>query len=73
VAVAVLVIFQPELRRMLAQLGNLAGLPDQPRTARKTSRLLSRPFERLSDVRIGALMAIEQNLQLQNRSSQHPG
>jgi diadenylate cyclase len=63
-AVAVVVIFQPELRRMLAELGNLplfATASEQ----RENIEVIIQTVERLSDVRIGALMAIEQSIQLQ--------
>ena len=64
VAVAVLVIFQPELRRMLAQLGNLPVFQTS-HEQRENIEVIIQTVERLSDVRIGALMAIEQSLQLQ--------
>ena len=64
VAVAVLVIFQPELRRMLAQLGNLPVFQTS-HEQRENIEVIIQTLERLSDVRIGALIAIEQNLQLQ--------
>src|SRR6267378_1255499 len=62
--VAVLVIFQPELRRMLAELGNLpvfASAHEQ----RENIEVIIQTVERLADVRIGALLAIEQSIQLQ--------
>jgi diadenylate cyclase len=58
--VAILVIFQPEIRRMLAQLGNLevfGNIHEQ----RENIEVIIQTVERLSDVRIGALIAIEQN------------
>jgi diadenylate cyclase len=61
---AVLVIFQPELRRMLAELGNLplfATAHDQ----RENIEVIIQTVERLSDVRIGALIAMEQSIHLQ--------
>src|SRR5437764_3492143 len=63
-AVAVLVIFQPELRRILAQLGNFP-LFQTPHEQRENIEVIVQTVERLADVRIGALMAIEQSLQLQ--------
>ncbi|MBM3835830.1 MAG: TIGR00159 family protein [Verrucomicrobia bacterium] len=63
-AVAVLVIFQPELRRMLAELGNLP-LFNTAREQRENIEVIVQTAERLSDVRIGALIAIEQSIQLQ--------
>ncbi len=62
--VAVVVIFQPELRRMLAELGNLpifASAHEQ----RENIEVIIQTVERLADVRIGALIAIEQSIQLQ--------
>lgn len=63
-AVAVLVIFQPELRRMLAQLGNFP-LFQTPSEQRENIEVIIQAMERLSDARIGALIAIEQSIQLQ--------
>jgi diadenylate cyclase len=57
--VAVLVIFQPEIRRMLAQVGNLE-LFGNAREQRENIEVIIQTVERLADVRIGALMAIEQ-------------
>jgi diadenylate cyclase len=62
--VAVLVIFQPELRRMLAELGNL-NLFTTAHEQRENIEIIIQTVERLSDVRIGALIAIEQSIQLQ--------
>jgi diadenylate cyclase len=63
-AVAVLVIFQPELRRMLAELGNLP-LFNTAREQRENIEVIVQTAARLSEVRIGALIAIEQSIQLQ--------
>ncbi len=63
-AVAVLVIFQPELRRVLGELGNLpffASTHEQ----RENIEVIIQTCERLADVRIGALIAVEQAIQLQ--------
>jgi len=63
-AVAVLIIFQPELRRMLAELGNLplfVSVSEQ----REIIEVIIQTVERLADVKIGALIAIEQSIQLQ--------
>jgi diadenylate cyclase len=63
-AIAVVVIFQPELRRMLAELGNLplfASASEQ----RESIEVIIQTVERLADVKIGALIAIEQSIQLQ--------
>src|SRR5215208_3999462 len=62
--VAVLIIFQPELRRMLAELGNLP-LFTTAHEQRENIEVIIQTVERLSDVRIGALIAIEQSIQLQ--------
>ena len=60
----VLVIFQPELRRMLAELGNLP-LFATSHEQRENIEVIIQTVERLSEVRIGALIAIEQSIQLQ--------
>lgn len=62
--VAVLVIFQPELRRMLAELGNLP-LFTSTHEQRENIEVIIRTVERLSEVRIGALIALEQSIHLQ--------
>src|SRR3989449_7870933 len=62
--VAVLVIFQPELRRMLAELGTLPVFATA-HEQRETIEAIIQTVERLADVRIGALIAIEQSIQLQ--------
>jgi diadenylate cyclase len=64
-AVAILVIFQPELRRLLAELGNLplfASASEQ----RESIEVVIQTCERLADVKIGALIAIEQSIHLQD-------
>src|ERR1700761_1509371 len=64
IAVGALVIFQPELRRMLGELGNLplfASASEQ----REAIEVIIQTVERLADVRIGALIAVEQSIQLQ--------
>jgi len=64
IALGALVIFQPELRRMLAELGNLplfASTSEQ----RESIEVIIQTVERLADVKIGALIAIEQSIQLQ--------
>lgn len=62
-AVAVLVIFQPELRRLLAELGNLP-LFASAHEQRESIEVIIQTCERLSEVKIGALIAIEQSIQL---------
>ena len=64
IAIGALVIFQPELRRMLGELGNLplfANASEQ----RESIEVIIQTCERLADVKIGALIAIEQSIQLQ--------
>lgn len=61
--IAVLVIFQPELRSMLARLGNLPVFVTVDEQ-RENIEVIIETVERLSDVRIGALIAIEQGIQL---------
>lgn len=63
-AVALVVLFQPEIRRMLAELGNLplfATASEQ----RENIEVIIQTAERLADVRIGALIALERSIQLQ--------
>jgi diadenylate cyclase len=62
--VAVVVLFQPELRRMLAELGNLP-LFATAHEQRENIEVIIQTVERLADVRIGALIALEQSIQLQ--------
>lgn len=62
-AIAVVVIFQPELRRILAELGNLP-LFNPARAQREYIEDIIQAVDRLAPVKIGALIAIEQNQQL---------
>src|SRR5437870_11270694 len=62
-AFAVLVIFQPELRRMLAELGNLP-LFVTAHEQRENIEVIVQTVERLSEARIGALIAMEQTINL---------
>ncbi|MGV3771719.1 MAG: diadenylate cyclase CdaA [Verrucomicrobiales bacterium] len=64
-ALAVLVIFQPELRRMLAELGGNFSMLNTAREQRENIEVIVQTAERLADVRIGALIAIQQNISLQ--------
>ena len=57
------IIFQPEIRRMLGELGNLP-LFATAREQRENIEVVIGTCERLADVRIGALIAIEQSIQL---------
>ena len=64
-AFAALIIFQPELRRLLAGLGNLTffgSLHEQ----RENIEVVIQAVDRLSEARIGALIAIEQSTHLQD-------
>jgi diadenylate cyclase len=62
-AFAVVIIFQPELRRLLAELGNLP-LFATAHEQRENIEVIIQTVERLSDVKIGALIAIEQSIHL---------
>lgn len=64
-AFAALVIFQPELRRMLAELGNLP-LFNTAREQRENIEVIIQSAERMSEVRIGAIIAMQQSIQLQD-------
>jgi diadenylate cyclase len=64
IALGAVVIFHPEIRRMLAELGNLplfASTSEQ----RESIEVIIQTVERLADVKIGALIAVEQSIQLQ--------
>lgn len=61
---AILVLFQPELRRILAELGSHPFLI-AAREQRENIEVVIQTVERLAEVRIGALIAIEQSIQLQ--------
>jgi len=60
---AVVVLFQPEIRRMLAQVGNLQ-LFNPVQDQRENIEVIIQTVERLAEVKIGALIAIEQSVQL---------
>jgi len=62
-AVAIVIIFQPEIRRMLAEVGNLP-LFNNAREQRENLEIIVETVDRLAPVRIGALMAIEQSIHL---------
>lgn len=64
IAVGALVIFQPELRRMFGELGNLP-LFSTTHEQRENIEVIIQTCERLADVKIGALIAVEQSIQLQ--------
>ena len=65
IAVAALVIFQPELRRMLAELGRIPLL-NTAREERESIEVIVDAAENLAEVKIGALIAIEQSITLQS-------
>ena len=58
-----LIIFQPEIRRILGELGNLPFF-STAREQRENIEVVVGTCERLAEVRIGALIAIEQSIQL---------
>ncbi len=60
---AILVIFQPELRRMLSELGNLPWLYTA-HEQRENIEVIIQTVERLAEVKIGALIALEQAIPL---------
>ena len=64
IVLGALMIFQPELRRMLGELGNLP-LFATAHKQRENIEVVIQTCERLGDVKIGALIAIEQSIQLQ--------
>ena len=64
-AVAALIIFQPELRRLLAGLGNLTFFGSL-REQRENIEVIIQAVEQLSEARTGALIAIEQSTHLQD-------
>lgn len=64
-AFAVLIIFQPELRRLLAELGNLP-LFTSAHEQRENIEVIIQSCERLAEVKIGALIAIEQSIHLRD-------
>ena len=64
IAAGAVVIFQPELRRMLAELGNLPLFASNSEQ-RESIEVIIETCIRLADVKIGALIAVEQSIQLQ--------
>ncbi len=63
-AVAVLILFQPEFRKILAELGTHPFF-NTIQEQRETIEVIIQAVERFAEVRIGALIAIEQSIQLQ--------
>ena len=62
-ALAVIILFHPELRRLLAEVGNLPVF-NSMQEQRENLEVIVQSVDRLSPVRIGALIAIEQGIQL---------
>ncbi|MFM7101493.1 MAG: diadenylate cyclase CdaA [Verrucomicrobiota bacterium] len=62
-AVAVVILFQPEIRRMLAEVGNLPVF-NSAREQRENIEIIIQAVDRIAPVRIGALLAIEQTMHL---------
>ncbi|HTI72408.1 MAG TPA: diadenylate cyclase CdaA [Candidatus Limnocylindria bacterium] len=62
-ALSVIILFHPELRRLLAEIGNLP-LFSSTQEQRENLEVIVQSVDRLSPVRIGALIAIEQGIQL---------
>jgi diadenylate cyclase len=63
-ALAILILFQPELRRILGELGSMPMLTSS-HEQREAIEVIIQTCERLSDVRIGALIAIERSIKLE--------
>lgn len=63
IIVAVIVLFQPELRRILGELGRLPMFVNT-REQRENLEVIVEAAERMADVRIGMLVAIEQTISL---------
>jgi diadenylate cyclase len=63
ISFAALVIFQPEIRRLLARVGDLP-LFASVRERRENIEVIVQSCERLSEARIGALLAIERAINL---------
>jgi diadenylate cyclase len=64
IALAILILFQPELRRILAELGNLP-IMNSTHEQREIIEVIIQTCERLAEVKIGALIAIERSIGLQ--------
>jgi diadenylate cyclase len=63
-AFAVIVLFQPEIRRLLAQVGANLQVFNPVQDQRENIEVIIQTVERLAEVKIGALIAIEQSVQL---------
>jgi len=66
-AVVLLIIFQPEVRRLLAELGN-QRLFSTAQQERQNIEVIVETAERLADVRIGALIAMQRAINLEEVS-----
>jgi diadenylate cyclase len=64
ISFAALVIFQPEIRRLLARVGDLP-LFASARERRENLEVIVQSAGRLSEAHIGALLAVEQSINLQ--------
>ena len=62
-ALAILILFQPELRRLLAELGNLPMF-SQHSAPQPNLEILLHAIERLSKNRTGAIIALERTIQI---------
>lgn len=63
-ALAILVLFQPELRHLLAKVGNQPFL-STAQQQRENIEVVIQAAARMSEMRIGSLIALEQSLHLQ--------
>ncbi|MBL9170984.1 MAG: TIGR00159 family protein [Verrucomicrobiales bacterium] len=63
-AFAVIVLFQPEIRRLLAQVGANLQVFNPVQDQRENIEVIIQTVERLAEVKIGALIALEQSVQL---------
>jgi diadenylate cyclase len=63
-ALAILILFQPELRRILGELGSLPMLTST-HEQREAIEVILQACENLSEVRIGGLIAIERSILLE--------
>lgn len=62
-ALAILILFNQEIRRMLATIGNFSSIYSV-RERRENLETIVQTADRLADVKIGALIAIEQSVDL---------
>lgn len=64
-AIAIIVIFQPELRRLLAEIGTFS-VSSNNRNQRQSIEEIIQAVENLSELKIGALIAIENTIPLRD-------